>query len=78
MLLGLNRELAARFSFLLSIPIVLAAAFFKLVDSYDLLFSDPTMHIPMLVGFLSSFLVGVLSIKFLLGYLKTKSLKVFF
>ena len=77
MLLGLNRELAAKFSFLLSVPIVLLAAIFKLINSYGLLFSDSSMHGAIVVGFFASFFAGVIWIKVLLGYLKTKSLNVF-
>ncbi len=76
MVLGLTRERAARFSFLLSIPIVLAAGAFKVVDAFstDLALLEPTT---LFFGFLSSFLVGWAAIAILLKYLKTHTLWVF-
>ena len=75
MLFGLNREKAARFSFLLSVPIVVAAGFFKVVDSVSVLDSVPLVSL--IAGFLSSFVVGMLAIRFMLNFLQTKSLNVF-
>ena len=73
MLFGLTREAAARFSFLLSIPIVLGAGFFKIIDSYAVLSFD----LDLLLGFISSFLVGMIAIRFLLKFLKSNNLYVF-
>ncbi len=73
MLLNLTRDTAARFSFVLSIPIVLGAGVFKLIESYSVL----TIDIVLISGFLSSFLVGMFAINFLINYLKNNSLKVF-
>jgi undecaprenyl-diphosphatase len=63
LLLGLPRPAAARFSFLLSGPIILAAGLKKLPD---ILHGDP---LPTLVGLVVSALVGTLAIAFLLRYL---------
>ena len=73
MLFGLSREMAARFSFLLSIPIVLGAGTFKLVGSYHQLSFD----LRLLAGFFSSFFIGMLAINFLLRFLKKNNLYVF-
>lgn len=70
---GLTRELSARFSFLLSIPIVLGAGLYKIIKSYQDLSFDGVL----LGGFLSSFLVGMLAINFLLRFLKKNTLNVF-
>lgn len=67
--LKIDRESAAKFSFLLATPIVLAAL---LVDLPSFTFS-----IPFVVGVLASFLVGLFIIKFLMDYLKKGSFKVF-
>ena len=67
--MGITRESVARYSFLLSTPIVAAAA---LYDLKDFVF-NPAFFI----GVLSSFVVGVVVIKFLLEYLKKGSFKVF-
>lgn len=67
--LGLDRESAAKFSFLLATPITFAAVIFDLgVFTFDAAF---------FVGILVSFLVGIFVIKFLLEYLKKGSFKIF-
>ncbi len=68
-LLKIDRESAAKYSFMLSAPIVLAATIFKIKD---FIFS-----IEFLVGVLASFIIGILVIKFLLEYLKKGSFKMF-
>jgi len=71
---GLDREKAAKFSFLLATPIILGASIVKLPD----LFSSPSDQIQiMLIGLATSFITGMISIKWLMFFLKTKSLKVF-
>ena len=67
--LKIDRESAAKYSFLLSTPIVLAAV---LVSIKDFQFT-----LAFFIGVLFSFLVGILVIKFLLNYLKKGSLKGF-
>lgn len=67
--MGLERESVAKYSFLLSTPIVAAAAL------YDL--KDFVFNIPFFIGILASFIVGVIVIKFLLEYLKKGSFKGF-
>lgn len=67
--LGVGREAAARYSFLLSTPIVFAATVYK--------FKDFTFDLPFFMGVISSFLVGLLVIKFLLKYLQKGSFKIF-
>ena len=65
----LKRESVAKYSFLLSTPIVAAAAL------YDL--KHFSFNVPFFIGILVSFIVGVIVIKFLLEYLKKGSFKVF-
>ena len=67
--MGVKRESVAKYSFLLSTPIVAAAAL------YDL--KDFVFNIPFFIGILASFIVGVIVIKFLLEYLKKGSFKGF-
>ena len=67
--LGIDRESAAKFSFMLAAPITLAAVMFDIKDF--------TFGWPFIIGVLSSFVVGALIIKFLLNYLKKGSFKVF-
>lgn len=70
---GLQREAAARYSFLLAVPIIFGAGLVKLKDLSEapLGFSSP---LPLLVGFLAASISGFLSIKFLLAYLRRRSL----
>lgn len=67
--LGIDRESAAKYSFMLGAPITAAAVIFDL--KYF------TFGIPFLVGVFSSFIVGVLIIKILMDYLKKGNFKVF-
>ena len=67
--LGIDRESVAKFSFLLSAPIIAAAAIVKL--KYFV------VSFPLFVGIIASFLVGLFVIKFLLEYLKKGSFKIF-
>lgn len=76
--LGIKREAVAKFSFMLSAPIVLAATLFKLKDFIEFFkVANATGIIAFIIGVLSSFIVGILVIKFLLEYLKKGSFKVF-
>lgn len=68
-IMGVERESAAKYSFMLSAPIVLAAVVFKLKDF--------VFNLPFVIGVVISFAVGLLVIKFLLKYLKKGSFKVF-
>ncbi len=72
MLLGLNRENAAKFSFILSIPVILAAGGSQLLH----LRHDPLglTAAPLLVGFLVSAITGYIAVDFLIKFLKSKSL----
>ena len=67
--MGIERVAAAKYTFMLSAPIVLAATIFKIKDF--------VFNIPFVLGVLTSFLVGMAVIKFLFEYLKKRSLKAF-
>lgn len=76
-LLGLSKDFAVRFSFLLSIPIIAGSGFVKLIEvlrdtsiltvSFDVL----------IVGFITSFVFGWVAIDFLLKFLRTNTFTVF-
>ncbi len=68
-LMGVDRESTAKYTFLLSTPIVLGATLYK--------FKDFVLNMPFFIGVLASFIVGIIVIKFLLNYLKKGSFKVF-
>lgn len=73
--LGLRREDAARYSFLLSIPATTLAGLYELKD----LFTDPAPPslLALVVGTVVSFFAGVAAIKGLLQFVKTRSMFVF-
>lgn len=68
-MLKIDRESAAKFSFMLAMPITLAAVIFDLTSF--------TFDLALILGILASFITGVIVIKFLLDYLKKGSFKVF-
>lgn len=73
MFLGLTRESAARFSFLLSTPIIFGSGIVKLKD----IIHTKVDVLPFAVAIITAAIVGVLSIKFLLEYLKNKGFGIF-
>ena len=76
--LGVKREAVAKYSFMLSAPIVLAATIFKLKDFVEyFLIADIMGIIAFAIGVIMSFVVGIIVIKFLLEYLKKGSFKIF-
>jgi undecaprenyl-diphosphatase len=72
---GLTREAAARFSFLLSIPAVLASGFFELYEARHHL--SGLGITPLIVSTLIAGIVGYAAIAYLLRYLRTHSTAVF-
>ncbi|MDX5895592.1 undecaprenyl-diphosphate phosphatase, partial [Rubrobacter radiotolerans] len=75
-LLGLTREEAARFSFLMSVPITAGAVAAGLPGAADEAFT-PYLGLLFLAGFGASALVAYLSIKFLLAFFRRYSLRAF-
>lgn len=73
----LDREAAARFSFLLSAPLIAGAAAKKFVDVHKEGGLPPDMRMPYAVGILVSAVVGILVIAFFLKFVRHNSLAVF-
>ena len=74
---GLDREAAARFSFLMATPITAGAALFEL---RKLASGETGLEVslaPLLVGMIAAFVSGMIAIGFLLRYLRTRSLNIF-
>lgn len=69
--MGIERESAAKYSFMLSAPIVLAATMLKFLKG------EFVFCVPFFAGVFASFIVGILVIKFLLKYLQKGDFKVF-
>ncbi|MFZ2039010.1 MAG: undecaprenyl-diphosphatase UppP [Minisyncoccia bacterium] len=74
--LGLSREAAVKFSFLLSLPIILGSGLKKLLDIFqsgDL----SSVEGPLLLGSIVAFVSGFFAIKFLISFLKNHTLMTF-
>lgn len=74
---NMDRESAARFSFLLSIPAVLISGVYKLISDRKELFISGDSMTSIIIATVVSGIVGYVSIWFLLAYLKTHTLKLF-
>ena len=73
---NLDRPAAARFSFLMSVPVMLGAGVLALKDLAGM--ADVAALIPpLLVGFVVAFIVGYIAIRWLINYLSGHSLYVF-
>ncbi len=75
--LGMDRETAARFSFLLSLPSVFAAGIYEIIKEHEALLSMQIGLPSIIVASLVSGIVGYASISFLLSYLKKHSTYLF-
>lgn len=74
-LLGSSRFVAAEYSFFLSIPVMFGASALKLVK-FGFNFTGMEIAI-LLTGMIVAFVVSILAIKFLMGYIKNNDFKVF-
>ena len=76
-LVGLDRESAARFAFLMATPITAGAGLFEV---YQLLTGEggiETSIVPLVVGMMASLVSGLVAIHFMLGFLRRRSLDAF-
>jgi undecaprenyl-diphosphatase len=77
MLFGYRRSEAAFFSFFLAIPTIMGAAAFDLYKSRAVLISFRYQILPLSLGFVVSFVVALVAIRWFLGYLRNHSLNLF-
>lgn len=68
-LLGISKEGITKFTFLLSVPVICGATILKV--------SDLSFSIEVIIGVIASFAAGLLTIKFLLNYIKKHDFSVF-
>lgn len=68
-LMGISKEAITKFTFLMSVPVICGATILKVSD---LVFTKEVI-----IGIVSSFAMGVLSIKFLLNYIKKHDFSIF-
>lgn len=75
LLIGVSRTVAAEFTFFLAIPVMLGASLLKVVK-FGFAFTGAELTI-LFVGMAVAFVVSVLVIRFLMGYIKKHDFKVF-
>jgi undecaprenyl-diphosphatase len=75
MLVGCSRVVASEFTFFLAIPVMFGASLLKLLK-FGFAFSGTELMI-LLVGMGTAFIVSILAIKFLIGYIKKNDFKPF-
>ena len=67
--LGIKQEQAARFSFIMVLPLIVAATIFEFMDLLQVGISQDELAV-LFIGLMVSFIVGILSLKWLLALLK--------
>lgn len=73
---GLDRPSAARFAFLMSVPVMLAAGLYEMLDLVQM--PNLAQFLPLLaVGFVTAAITGWFAIRWLIGYLGNHSLYIF-
>lgn len=75
LLIGVSRTTAAEFTFFLAIPVMLGASLLKVLK-FGFSFSGNEMMI-LVTGMVTAFLVSLIVIKFLMGYIKKHDFKIF-
>lgn len=74
-LLGIDRERAARFSFLMVIPLIFGSMAKSLLE-IDSVTQSPD-YLPLLVGFIAAFITGIFACKWMIALVKKSQLKYF-
>jgi undecaprenyl-diphosphatase len=72
--IGLNKEFAAKFSFILSIPAIFGAFIVQLKDIGSAMDAN---FLPVFLGFIASIVAGYVAIKWMLDLIQNKSLDIF-
>lgn len=75
LLFGASRYVATEFTFFLAIPVMFGASFLKMVK-FGIHYTGAEVLI-LVLGMATAFIVSIVSIKFLLSYIKTNDFKVF-
>ena len=75
MLIGISRPVAAEFSFFMSIPIMFGASLLKLVN-FGFHYTGSEVAV-LITGMVTAFIVSIVAIKFLLGYIRKKDFTAF-
>ncbi|GFI02804.1 MAG: undecaprenyl-diphosphate phosphatase [Lachnospiraceae bacterium] len=75
LLIGVSRTVAAEFTFFLAIPVMFGASLLKIVK-FGFSFSGNEIMI-LATGMITAFIVSIIVIRFLMGYIKKHDFKVF-
>ena len=75
LLIGVSRTVAAEFTFFLAIPVMLGASLLKILK-FGLSFTGNELMI-LIIGMATAFIVSIIVIRFLMGYIKKHDFKVF-
>lgn len=75
LLLGLDRSIAAEYTFFLAIPVMFGASFLKILK-FGLAFTSSELII-LLTGMITAFIISIITIKYLLKYIKKNDFKIF-
>lgn len=75
LMIGVNREVAAKFTFFMAIPVMFGASVLKLFK-YDGVITYPELGL-LGIGMISAFIVSLVIIKFLLKYIRKHDFKLF-
>ena len=75
LMIGVNRVVAAEFTFFLAIPVMFGASLLKILK-FGFAFSGMEILL-LLTGMITAFIVSVVVIKFLLSYIKKNDFKIF-
>lgn len=74
-LIGCSRSLAAEFSFFLAIPVMFGVSFLKIVTNDYIMTSNEWALL--IVAMLTAYIVSIVSVKFLVSYVRRHDFKVF-
>ena len=75
LLIGVSRVAAAEFTFFLVVPVMFGLSFLKIIK-FGLAFSATELTV-LVIGTVVAFLVSILVIKFLMGYIKKHDFQIF-
>ena len=77
MILGFKRDDSARYSFLLAVPTILAAAGYDFYKSKDLLVISSNNLVLLVIGFIVSFISAYIVVNWFIKYLQKNTLNIF-
>ncbi|MCQ2467162.1 MAG: undecaprenyl-diphosphate phosphatase [Clostridia bacterium] len=75
LMIGISREVAAKFTFFMAIPVMLGASLLKIMKYNGVITLNELLLLG--IGMVSAFLVSIVIIKFLLSYIRKHDFKVF-